>query len=168
VLRTSLRGDQKFARSLLSLSTSFVGRNIELAELARILGDPACRLLTLLGSGGIGKTRLALELAATHTTTSQVRLDHPAVGCDRVLSMECVQSALRTNLVRKALCCGVSWVRRGISSHQGVSMCVQMRIDAPCTCERQHTDNAAALVYRSSVRQSQGCNQRDRHRGAHA
>jgi predicted ATPase len=62
-------GDKKVPSSLSSLSTSFVGRNVELAELTRILGDPACRLLTLLGPGGIGKTRLALELAATHTTT---------------------------------------------------------------------------------------------------
>jgi predicted ATPase len=62
------RGDQKLASSLPSQSTSFVGRAAELAELARILGEPACRLLTLLGPGGIGKTRLALEVAATHTT----------------------------------------------------------------------------------------------------
>ncbi len=46
------------------MSTSFVGRSAELAELAGILGNPACRLLTLLGPGGIGKTRLALEGAA--------------------------------------------------------------------------------------------------------
>ncbi|GIX49293.1 MAG: hypothetical protein KatS3mg131_3504 [Candidatus Tectimicrobiota bacterium] len=45
-------------------TTPFVGRHAELAELARLLADPACRLLTLLGPGGIGKTRLALEAAA--------------------------------------------------------------------------------------------------------
>ena len=47
--------------------TTFVGRGAELAELARMLGEPACRLLTLLGPGGIGKTRLALEVAAQLT-----------------------------------------------------------------------------------------------------
>jgi len=41
----------------------FVGREIELAEISTRLQDPACRLLTLLGPGGIGKTRLALRLA---------------------------------------------------------------------------------------------------------
>jgi predicted ATPase/class 3 adenylate cyclase len=41
--------------------TSFIGRQRELAELAQIL-DRA-RLLTLTGSGGTGKTRLALQLA---------------------------------------------------------------------------------------------------------
>jgi predicted ATPase/class 3 adenylate cyclase len=44
--------------------TSFVGRVSELAEIDRLLEDPDCRLLTLLGPGGAGKTRLALEAAA--------------------------------------------------------------------------------------------------------
>ncbi len=41
--------------------TSFVGRRREMAELRSLLTDT--RLLTLTGSGGCGKTRLALELA---------------------------------------------------------------------------------------------------------
>jgi predicted ATPase/DNA-binding SARP family transcriptional activator len=45
-------------------STPFVGREDELAEIAARLGDPDCRLLTLVGPGGSGKTRLALEAAA--------------------------------------------------------------------------------------------------------
>jgi predicted ATPase len=44
--------------------TPFVGREAELAELARLLADPDVRLLTILGAGGMGKTRLALEAAA--------------------------------------------------------------------------------------------------------
>ncbi len=44
--------------------TSFVGRTAELDEIDRLLGDPGCRLLTLVGPGGAGKTRLALEAAA--------------------------------------------------------------------------------------------------------
>lgn len=43
--------------------TSFIGRQAELADVARRLADPACRLLTLIGPGGIGKTRLAIEAA---------------------------------------------------------------------------------------------------------
>lgn len=43
--------------------TPFFGRTTELLALGRILDDPACRLLTLVGPGGIGKTRLALEIA---------------------------------------------------------------------------------------------------------
>jgi len=45
-------------------STTFVGRGAELSRIAALLADPACRLLTLCGAGGIGKTRLALQAAA--------------------------------------------------------------------------------------------------------
>src|SRR5215467_13062729 len=42
--------------------TSFVGRRRELSEVKRLLGQT--RLLTLTGTGGAGKTRLALRAAA--------------------------------------------------------------------------------------------------------
>lgn len=44
--------------------TSFIGREKELAQIVSLLRDPACRLLTLIGPGGIGKTRLALQAAS--------------------------------------------------------------------------------------------------------
>ncbi len=43
--------------------TSFIGRTTELAELADLLASSEYRLLTIIGPGGIGKTRLALEAA---------------------------------------------------------------------------------------------------------
>jgi predicted ATPase/DNA-binding SARP family transcriptional activator len=52
------------AHNLPSQSTPFIGRAEALAEVAQLLDDPACRLLTLTGPGGIGKTRLALQAAA--------------------------------------------------------------------------------------------------------
>src|SRR5260221_9143301 len=47
-------------------STPFIDRDKELASIARRLADPACRLLTVIGPGGIGKTRLALQAAEQH------------------------------------------------------------------------------------------------------
>jgi predicted ATPase/DNA-binding SARP family transcriptional activator len=49
--------------SLPAPTTSFIGRELELAEIAHLLSKPECRLLTLTGPGGIGKTRLALRAA---------------------------------------------------------------------------------------------------------
>ena len=43
---------------------SLIGREFELAQIANLVEDPKCRLLTLTGAGGIGKTRLALETAS--------------------------------------------------------------------------------------------------------
>ncbi len=43
--------------------TGLLGREADLQELRQWLADPAARLVTLLGPGGVGKTRLALELA---------------------------------------------------------------------------------------------------------
>jgi predicted ATPase/DNA-binding XRE family transcriptional regulator len=44
--------------------TPLIGRELELAELRQLLDDPACRLLTIVGLPGIGKTRLAVETAS--------------------------------------------------------------------------------------------------------
>jgi predicted ATPase len=41
--------------------TSFIGREREIGEIKRLLGS--ARLITLTGAGGIGKTRLAIEVA---------------------------------------------------------------------------------------------------------
>jgi predicted ATPase/DNA-binding XRE family transcriptional regulator len=43
--------------------TALLGRDTEMKALRHWLADPAARLITLIGPGGVGKTRLALELA---------------------------------------------------------------------------------------------------------
>ncbi|HRQ40601.1 MAG TPA: BTAD domain-containing putative transcriptional regulator [Chloroflexota bacterium] len=53
-------------RPLPQPGTPFVGREAELAHLAEWLADPDCRLITIVGPGGMGKTRLALETAVAH------------------------------------------------------------------------------------------------------
>ncbi len=46
-----------------AFSTSFVGRGRELADLVDIVTEPESRIVTLLGPGGIGKSRLGVEVA---------------------------------------------------------------------------------------------------------
>ena len=43
--------------------TAFIGRDTEITNFSQLLLNPTCRLLTLSGLGGSGKTRLAMELA---------------------------------------------------------------------------------------------------------
>jgi predicted ATPase/DNA-binding XRE family transcriptional regulator len=42
--------------------TALLGRDADMQTLRRWLADPAARLITLIGPGGVGKTRLALEI----------------------------------------------------------------------------------------------------------
>ena len=58
----ALRSLEATPNNLPQQATSFIGRETELAEAKRLLGGT--RLLTLLGMGGLGKTRLSLQIAA--------------------------------------------------------------------------------------------------------
>ncbi|MFI6687949.1 ATP-binding protein [Streptomyces sp. NPDC050485] len=85
-----LRGEESrpaAASRLPAQLTSFVGRDGELAALTGLLG--ASRLVTLIGTGGTGKTRLALEAAA--------RLPGEVCFVDLSAASGCV-SAVRTAL----------------------------------------------------------------------
>ena len=57
-----LRSLNAFRHNLPVQLTSFVGREVEIGELKNML--EARRLVTIVGTGGVGKTRLALQLAA--------------------------------------------------------------------------------------------------------
>jgi predicted ATPase/DNA-binding XRE family transcriptional regulator len=52
-----------------------IGRDIELAEITRLIQEPHCRLLTLTGQGGIGKTHLAKHAASFLVDSNK----HPVV-----------------------------------------------------------------------------------------
>ncbi len=55
--------DEVIPHNLPSQSTVFIGRETELVEITSQIRDLSCRLLTLVGPGGIGKTRLAVQAA---------------------------------------------------------------------------------------------------------
>ncbi len=66
--QTKVAEDTRFLPEIRSASlppqaTPLIGRERELAQIARRLADPVCRLLTIVGPGGIGKTRLAIQAA---------------------------------------------------------------------------------------------------------
>jgi predicted ATPase/DNA-binding NarL/FixJ family response regulator len=49
------------------MPTSFIGRETEIAALSDLCAQPECRLVTVVGPGGIGKSRLAVEVARRAT-----------------------------------------------------------------------------------------------------
>ena len=70
VVHPDLRSDFPVIRSLDALPgnlpaqvTSFVGRDDDVAQIVEMLAEGAA-LVTLIGTGGVGKTRLALQVAA--------------------------------------------------------------------------------------------------------
>jgi len=53
----------------------FIGRQSELDNVLNLIQDPSVRLVTILGTGGVGKTRFALELAGA----LQAQFQHGAI-----------------------------------------------------------------------------------------
>ncbi|MET8796038.1 ATP-binding protein, partial [Nocardia sp. NPDC004568] len=80
-------------------SDMFIGRELEIKKITTLLLGSA-RLVTLTGPGGIGKTRLAAEIARrcdedAHTSVYWVRLARLPVGADAgAVEMEVARSVL--------------------------------------------------------------------------
>lgn len=73
-------------------ATPFLGRAREMLEIGALLADPDIRLVTLTGPGGIGKTRLAIEVARIYAR--EYRHGLRFVSLERVSSAEMVVVAL--------------------------------------------------------------------------
>ena len=63
--------------------TALLGREVEVQALRRWLTDPAARLITLTGPGGVGKTRLALEVARAIASESRTRVVFVSLAATR-------------------------------------------------------------------------------------
>jgi predicted ATPase/DNA-binding XRE family transcriptional regulator len=72
--------------------TALLGRDTDVKTLRAVLADPAARLVTLIGPGGVGKTRLALELARAIADESACRVRF--VGLAAVRNSAFVASAI--------------------------------------------------------------------------
>lgn len=98
-------------RSLPNPPTRLIGRDREIAEIRALLEQPGVRVLTLTGPGGIGKTRVALEVGSqlTGQFAGNVRavmldsLDDPALVLARIAQAlgvpESSPASSRTDLV---------------------------------------------------------------------
>jgi predicted ATPase/DNA-binding CsgD family transcriptional regulator/transcriptional regulator with XRE-family HTH domain len=90
----ALRSPSWSSHNLPTPPSSFIGRAVELVEAGALLRD--CRMLTIVGTGGVGKTRFAVELART------VADDHPdGVWLAELASIEAGASV--ANAVAQAL-----------------------------------------------------------------
>gem|GEM_PF-846909 len=58
-------------------ASEMIGRDEQLESVTTSLVDPACRLLTIVGLGGSGKTSLALAAARRLSTPAPIGEDHP-------------------------------------------------------------------------------------------
>jgi predicted ATPase/class 3 adenylate cyclase len=89
-----LRSLEAFAHNLPRQLTNFIGREKEMAEVKQLLATTS--LLTLTGSGGCGKTRLALQVAAEvlETYAEGVWLVELAALADPALVPQTVATAL--------------------------------------------------------------------------
>lgn len=72
---TSQDSNSAIPHNLPNVLTPFFGRKAEITQITGLLDNPQCRLLTLVGSGGVGKSRLALQTAREHLRRAEQKHD---------------------------------------------------------------------------------------------
>ena len=91
--------------------TALLGRDGDMQTLRDWLADPAVRLITLIGPGGVGKTRLALELAraiADEGATRVVFVPLAAIRDSAFVASVPTAPAKRRWSLRLSICLGTS------------------------------------------------------------
>lgn len=78
--------------------TPFVGRERELQQIEELFLDPDCRLLTLVGPSGVGKTRLSSSVAERLATAGIARDGIYFIRLASVLTAEALLTALLNGL----------------------------------------------------------------------
>ncbi|HMN31170.1 MAG TPA: NACHT domain-containing protein, partial [Caldilineaceae bacterium] len=73
--------------------TPLVARTTDIKAVSHLLADPACRLLTIVGPGGIGKTRLSIAVAADQWARVQEEADESFVHGIFFVSLQGLESA---------------------------------------------------------------------------
>jgi predicted ATPase/DNA-binding SARP family transcriptional activator len=81
-------------------TTRLVGRTVDLLELESITNDPFCRLVTLVGPGGVGKTRLAI--AHAQRWADKFADGAVFVGLARLTDSSQVRAEIASTLARRA------------------------------------------------------------------
>ncbi|MFN8474383.1 MAG: tetratricopeptide repeat protein [Anaerolineae bacterium] len=115
--------------------SSFVGREQNLAELITLLERPDMRLLTIVGAGGMGKTRLAVEV-------SRARQDAYRDGVVFVS----LASATRPTAIITALAAALGLAERGADPRRTVTQALRQRHTLIVLDNFEHVLEGAGLV----------------------
>jgi predicted ATPase/transcriptional regulator with XRE-family HTH domain len=127
------------ARSVPTPLTPLIGRERELSSLAALMHDGA-RLITLTGPGGVGKTRLALELVLRFTETNKVAFPD---GCWLIE----LADLFDTNQVGPAIARAVGALERlDLTSEESLKLFLQHRHALLVLDNLEQLQDVAALV----------------------
>lgn len=96
--------------TLPELTTPLVGRDMELIKISDALDDRDCRLLTVHGPGGVGKTRLAVQAAYEHLNDLRFSDGIAFVPLETLTQIEQLPHAIASALALPPLASSDSWL----------------------------------------------------------